>query len=54
MVRKGAIVDPQTEDPRVLGVRRYCEDLKALGWESTVIQTVGFKGYDGFTMSRVP
>jgi predicted O-methyltransferase YrrM len=54
VVRKGAIVDPQTEDPRVLGVRRYCEDLKALGWESTVIQTVGLKGYDGFTMSRVP
>lgn len=54
VVRKGAIVDPQTEDPRVLGVRRYCEDLRTLGWESTVIQTVGPKGYDGFSIALVP
>lgn len=54
VVREGAVTDENTEDPKVIGVRQFCEDLKTLGWESTAIQTVGVKGYDGFSISIVP
>jgi predicted O-methyltransferase YrrM len=54
VVRDGAVADENTEDPKVIGIRQYCEDLKKLGWESTAIQTVGVKGYDGFSITIVP
>jgi predicted O-methyltransferase YrrM len=54
VVRDGEVVDPQSDDPRVQAVRRYIEMLSAEPRvHSTVIQTVGSKGYDGFAMSVV-
>lgn len=54
IVRQGAIVDPKSEDPNVRGVRRFNELLAAEPrLSTTAIQTVGSKGYDGFTISLV-
>ena len=58
VVRDGALIDPGTEDPGVLGMRRFQELLGAdrLGRarvSATTIQTVGSKGYDGFTLALV-
>jgi predicted O-methyltransferase YrrM len=54
VVREGAVVDPNSEDPRVQGVRRLVELLAAEPRVSaTTIQTVGSKGYDGFTLALV-
>ena len=48
VVRDGAVADPATIDPVVLGVRRFNEllarDDRVI---ATTIQTVGAKGYDG-------
>jgi len=54
VVRNGNVVDPDSTDPAVGGVRR----LNALmGSEprvsATAIQTVGVKGYDGFALALV-
>ncbi|MGM0219788.1 hypothetical protein IGI43_002937 [Enterococcus sp. AZ126] len=54
VVRDGAILDSSSSDGRVLGVRSFVDDLatsKTL--TSTAIETVGVKGYDGFTISIV-
>jgi predicted O-methyltransferase YrrM len=57
VVRAGALADPATDDPRALGMRRFHELLaqaRASGRVSaTTIQTVGVKGYDGFTLALV-
>jgi len=54
VIRKGAVLDTASEDPRVLGVRRLNELVGAEPRVSaTVIQTVGGKGYDGFTLALV-
>jgi predicted O-methyltransferase YrrM len=54
VVRNGAVVDPASDDPRVQGVRRFNELLAAeTRVSATVIQTVGSKGYDGFTLALV-
>ena len=54
VVRDGEVADPESSDPRVHAVRRYLELLAAEPRvESTVIQTVGSKGYDGFAISVV-
>jgi len=54
IVRKGAVIEPNHEDPRVHGVRRF-NDLVAAEprVSATAIQTVGSKGYDGFVMAMV-
>ena len=54
VVRDGALIDPEDPDPRVRGVRRFF-DLMAgdLRLEATALQTVGSKGYDGFTLALV-
>jgi predicted O-methyltransferase YrrM len=57
VVRDGALADPTTQDPRALGMRRFHE-LLAAGvdghrFTATTIQTVGAKGYDGFTLALV-
>ena len=57
-VRDGGIVDPDDDEPRVQGMRRFHETLAAeLAGErrvsATTIQTVGAKGYDGFTLAIV-
>ena len=54
VIRNGAVIDPAHEDPRVQGVRRFNELLAAESRVSaTTIQTVGSKGYDGFTLGIV-
>lgn len=58
VVRDGAIVEADNEEPRAQGMRRFHELLAAdRGGErrvsSTTVQTVGAKGYDGFTLSIV-
>jgi len=54
VVRGGRILDPDSEDPGVLGIRRFYE---LAGRESrvsaTAIPTVGCKGYDGFAVLLV-
>jgi predicted O-methyltransferase YrrM len=50
-VRDGAVIDETSEDPSIRGVRRFNEMLAADNRVSaTTIQTVGSKGYDGFTI----
>jgi predicted O-methyltransferase YrrM len=54
VVRKGAVVDANSADANVQGVRRY-NDLVARNprLSASAIQTVGSKGYDGFTVAVV-
>ena len=54
VVREGAVVDADSSDPSVRGVRRFIEMVAARrDISGTVIQTVGIKGYDGFAILRV-
>jgi predicted O-methyltransferase YrrM len=58
VVRDGRLVDPDNADPGVQGMRRFHEllarDRSGAGRVSaTTIQTVGAKGYDGFTLALV-
>jgi predicted O-methyltransferase YrrM len=54
VVRDGALGDATSDDPRVRGVRALHEHLAgADGVRATTIQTVGAKGYDGFTLAVV-
>jgi predicted O-methyltransferase YrrM len=54
VVRNGAVTDPGSDDPRVHGVREFTTAIggnKAL--EATALQTVGLKGWDGFSIAVV-
>ena len=54
VVRDGQLADPHTSDPGAQGMRRFHELLAAeRRVTATTIQTVGDKGYDGFTMVLV-
>jgi len=54
VVRNGAVVDADSRDPHVEGIRRFTELLAAEPRVSaTAIQTVGSKGYDGFAIALV-
>jgi predicted O-methyltransferase YrrM len=54
VIRDGALIDAKSDDPNVLGARRMHEMLAAEPRVSaTTIQTVGSKGYDGFTLALV-
>jgi predicted O-methyltransferase YrrM len=54
VVRGGAVIDAESSDPSVQGVRRFIELLAAESAVSgTAIQTVGTKGYDGFAIVLV-
>ncbi|AUX31769.1 MULTISPECIES: O-methyltransferase [Sorangium] len=54
VVRSGAVVDPESADPNVQGVRRLYELLAAERRVSaTAIQTVGAKGHDGLAIALV-
>jgi predicted O-methyltransferase YrrM len=54
VVRSGAVIDADSTDPSVQGVRRFVELLGAESRASgTAIQTVGIKGYDGFAIVLV-
>jgi predicted O-methyltransferase YrrM len=54
VIRDGEVADAEASDPRVQGIRRFNEALAAeTRVEATTIQTVGSKGYDGFTLALV-
>jgi len=54
VIRDGAVIDAQSEDTAVQGVRRMFNLLAAEPrLTATAIQTVGSKGYDGFAMAIV-
>lgn len=54
VVRDGAVIDADSDDPNVQGIRRFNELVAAEPRVSaTAIQTVGSKGYDGFALILV-
>jgi len=54
VIRDGEVVNAKSKDPSVKGVRRFNEMLKSeTRVSATSIQTVGVKGYDGFTLALV-
>jgi predicted O-methyltransferase YrrM len=54
VVRRGNVIDASSTDPNVQGVRRFNEQLEKISRVSaTTLQTVGSKGYDGFTLALV-
>lgn len=54
VIRDGALIDAKSQDANVQGARRLHEMLAAEPRVSaTTIQTVGSKGYDGFTLALV-
>ena len=54
VIRDGDVANPKTKDPMVQGVQRLndllAEETRVI---ATTIQTVGAKGYDGFTLALV-
>jgi predicted O-methyltransferase YrrM len=54
VIRDGHLADPDDDDPAIVAQRRFHEQLAAEPRvEATTIQTVGAKGYDGFSLIRV-
>ncbi len=54
VIRGGEVCDAKSKDANVTGVRRFNELLAAEhDVSATTIQTVGVKGYDGFTLALV-
>ncbi|RQP25045.1 O-methyltransferase [Piscinibacter terrae] len=54
VVRNGEVANPHSEDANVQGVRRFFELMAANPrLRATAIQTVGSKGYDGFSLAIV-
>jgi predicted O-methyltransferase YrrM len=54
VVRQGEVLDPASTDPNVQGIQRFNQLLAAEPrLSATTIQTVGSKGYDGFTLALV-
>jgi len=54
VVRGGAVADADSDEPSVVGTRRVHDLIAAEPRVSaTAIQTVGHKGYDGFTLALV-
>jgi predicted O-methyltransferase YrrM len=54
VVRKGAVIDANSTDSQVQGIRRFNERLAAERRVSaTAMQSVGSKGYDGFAIALV-
>jgi predicted O-methyltransferase YrrM len=54
VVRNGAVIDPESRDEMVCGVRKFNNVMAAEKRVSaTALQTVGSKGYDGFAIAVV-
>ncbi len=54
VVRDGEVANPESDDDRVQGVRTFIELMGNNPRLSvTALQTVGSKGWDGFTLARV-
>jgi predicted O-methyltransferase YrrM len=53
VVRGGAVIDSSSRDDRVQGVRAVLADIaQNPGLDAAAVQTVGWKGWDGFTIIR--
>ncbi|MFC4140363.1 MULTISPECIES: O-methyltransferase [unclassified Microbacterium] len=53
VVRDGAVIDPDSDDPRVAGVRQVVRDIaENPELDATALQTVGVKGWDGIIVAR--
>ncbi len=51
VIRDGEVANPESSDPRVLGVRTFLERAASeVRLDGTAVQTVGSKGYDGFAL----
>lgn len=54
VIRKGEVANPKTDDPAVRGMRRFMDVAAAEPRViATALQTVGAKGYDGFSVALV-
>ena len=54
VVRNGAVIEAESSDPDIQGVRRFTEMVtKEPRVSGTAVQTVGAKGYDGFALLLV-
>lgn len=54
VVRDGKVIEPENPDANIQGVRRFTDLVAAEPrLTATVLQTVGSKGYDGFTIAIV-
>lgn len=54
VVRDGEVVNADSEDERVQGIRQFTDLLAAdPRIEAAALQTVGSKGYDGFVLGVV-
>ncbi|NQX71632.1 O-methyltransferase [Paenibacillus alba] len=54
VIREGEVINENTQDPRVKGVREFYDLLAdEARIAATAIQTVGSKGYDGFVIGLV-
>ena len=54
VVRNGAVAEATSTDPNVVGVRRFFELMAGHSrLSATAIQTVGSKGFDGFSLAIV-
>jgi predicted O-methyltransferase YrrM len=54
VIRDGRVIDAASDDPDILGIRRFNEMLATEpGVCTTAIQTVGAKGHDGFAIVLV-
>lgn len=54
VVRDGEVINPDSTDDRVQGIRRFMDLLaEEPRIEATALQTVGVKGYDGFILGIV-
>ena len=54
VVREGAVINADSDDPKVQGVRQLNEMLaREPRVSATAMQTVGGKGYDGFALALV-
>jgi predicted O-methyltransferase YrrM len=54
VVRGGAVIDAESDDPSVRGVREFLRMIsKEPRLSATAIQTVGEKGWDGFALAVV-
>lgn len=52
VVRRGEVIDSDSDDPNVSGVREFNTRVAATpGLEATILQTVGTKGHDGLLVA---
>lgn len=54
VIRNGAVIDQDSTEPYIVGIRKFNELVAAEPRvTATALQTVGSKGYDGFALLRV-